>query len=75
MIQIHCIYINVEPERKMKKDRQKPKTCVNQIVYFERKLGFQKMFYRNEKNVHQNFVDAGTTMTTILMQYYTIMMV
>jgi hypothetical protein len=37
MTQIHCIYINVEPERKMRKDRQKLKTCVNQIVYFERK--------------------------------------
>jgi hypothetical protein len=40
MMQIHCIYINVEPERKMKKDRRKPKTCVNQIGYSERKLGF-----------------------------------
>ena len=40
MTHIHCIYINVEPERKTKKDRRKPKTCVNQIGYFERKLGF-----------------------------------
>ena len=41
-MQIHFIYINVEPESKMKKDRRKPKTCVNQIGYFEIKLGFQK---------------------------------
>ena len=39
MTHIHCIY-NVELERKMKKDCQKHKTCVNQFVYFERKLGF-----------------------------------
>jgi hypothetical protein len=58
MAQIHCIYINVEPERKMKKDKCKLKTCVNQIVYFERKIGFQKKFYRNDKHVHRNFVDA-----------------
>ena len=40
MTQIHSIYINVEPKIKMKKDYLKLKTCVNQIVYFERKLGF-----------------------------------
>jgi hypothetical protein len=40
MMQIRCIYINVEPEIKMKKDRRKPTTFVNQIVYSERKLGF-----------------------------------
>jgi hypothetical protein len=40
MKQIHFIYINVEPERKMKKYPRKLKTCVDQIVYFERKLGF-----------------------------------
>ena len=33
------IYINVELERKMKKDWRKLKTCVNQIMYFERKIG------------------------------------
>jgi hypothetical protein len=33
MMQIHCIYINVEPKRKMKKDQRKPKTCINQIGY------------------------------------------
>ena len=40
MMQIHCIYINVKLESKMNRDRRKPKTCVNQIGYSERKLGF-----------------------------------
>jgi len=40
MMQIHFIYINVELEIKMKRDRRNPKTCVNQVGYFERKLGF-----------------------------------